>query len=367
MKKFHHYNRLILTMGKKNRNKSKILTQEQNRKLNIRQNEIRKNVEREVAERRAEMLLETKHIDDMKKSVAIFTNKYFTLEKGLVVDKKDTTSKKNRKLIENGKLMEFSGHYTKGVKTLMHRTRLRDASARFYDDTRLGFDFDVNEADTLSFHIRLQFYILMLIERPEWIIGEIRASCWMDISLDLSHLGLGTRRLIVSYFPLDVCPKLGKGLKNSIVFMDLYGDFNTVNMEANSLKSIFEDYKYDYLMPQMEQAGFPSSKSEIDRLTGISGFARDGILDNCIFNMINMQDFIHLTEQEHKKEKEEKVKSKATIKMLNRDCDLSLEEIVKETGVFMGIDPNDIEIEDVNDDSDEDYDTCDEYEELIVD
>ena len=117
----------------------------------------------------------------------------------------------------------------------------------------------------------------------------------------------------------------------------------------------------------MEQAGFPSSKSEIDRLTGISGFARDGILDNCIFNMINMQDFIHLTEQEHKKEKEEKVKSKATIKMLNRDCDLSLEEIVKETGVFMGIDPNDIEIEDVNDDSDEDYDTCDEYEELIVD
>jgi hypothetical protein len=329
-------------MGKKSRNKSKKLTKEQNRKLNIRRNEIRKNVEIELAERAQDKLLETMVVDSIRKSVNIYTHKYFTSEKDLLVDEKEAEkSKKYKKSIKKGNLMQFVSPLSP-KKVLFNKKLLRSASARFVNETMIGFDFDTTEAEDMSFFLNLQFYIVMITENPKWTIGENHASCWVDIKLDLSCIKLGRRRIIVAYFPYDI---VGKGHDNSIIFMDYYGEFKKMCGKWR-LKDLTDDYKYEWLIPKMEEAGYPATKSNVDELS--VGFARDGIIDNCIAHMIS-QNYETQLESEHKKEQKEKKQEEG-----------------EQTHAKFFAEENQDDM-DVNDDSDEDYDTCDEYEEMIVD
>jgi hypothetical protein len=342
MEKYHHYKQTVFTMGKKNRTKSKKLTKEQNRKLNLRKNQIEKNVAKAIAERDKVEDEKTKAFNHVSKSVGVYGYKHFVIERdNILIPKSIMGNKKQQKKMKKQQLVTFPESVGGINKVICNREILGHAAQNWQKNTMVGFDFDPSECEDLSYDIRFQFYLQMIINPPtkqggygNWNIGKDKMSCWMDISLDLTNAGCGIRRLLVAYFAYDACYEEERDKKlvekeHSLLFMNYYGDF--VDMPGkNTLREDVNIHKYTTIKNHLEKECGEMSNSDVDEL--IDEEQNKRIIDICIAGLIvNINEVVN--EDDHLKFMNEEKKKK-----MNQD------EV------------------DVNDDSDEDYDTCDEYE-----
>ena len=340
-------------MTKKSRSKSKRLTQEQNRKLNIRRNEVKQKIdEAKLIEKKIidhELILWKKN----SKSVGIFSNQYFTCNRDAIVVKNPSAKK-----FKNTDIGSFPNYWGPNViKTPINRHNLCEAISHFYKQVRVGYDMDFDECEDLATDMKFQFFLQCVCNPPtkngkknNWIIGKDHGSIWMDTILYLENFGC--RKLIISYFPFDVFINQSKDksiFNHSIIFMDYYGQFkpkvDLPNLtHVGNLKNITDDYILSLIKPNYERdIGETITDEEfMDTVKG-SQEAIIKVIDVCINNIWN-----------------------------NNCTKIDINELPKKPNtVFIGktglVRKNKQDEKDMNDDSDEDYDTCDEYEELIVD